>query len=292
MITEGVDPRFEELDAWPLGLALEAMWDGQMAAVAAVRSALPAITAATQAAADALGAAGRLVYVGAGTSGRVAVQDGIELAPTFNWPRSRLIYALAGGDASLTESIEGAEDDAGEGARQIDVHSIGVHDVVIGVAASGTTPFTIAAIMRASERGAVTIGIACNAEAQLLSVARYPVLLATGSEVLSGSTRMKAGTAQKAALNLISTGVMLRLGRVYKGLMVDMQAGNIKLKKRAVRIVMRLSRSDEATAAAALEEAHQQIKLAVLIASGWTRSRAQAALSRHGGNLRLAIGEG
>jgi N-acetylmuramic acid 6-phosphate etherase len=290
MSTEEVDPRFVELDAWPLISAIEAMWDGQMAAVAAVRPVLPAIAAATQAAAETLGESGRLVYVGAGTSGRVAVQDGIELAPTFNWPASRLVYALAGGEKSLTQSVENAEDDGSEGAKMIDVHAVGPHDVVIGVAASGSTPFTIAAAMRASERGALTIGIACNPEAQLLRVSRYPILLATGGEVLSGSTRMKAGTAQKVALNLISTGVMLRLGRVYKGLMVDMQSGNAKLRKRAIRIVMRLSGCDEGRANAALEAAGSKIKLAVLLARNYEMGDARAALSAHKGNLRSILG--
>jgi N-acetylmuramic acid 6-phosphate etherase len=290
MSTEDVDPRYVDLDAWPLGAAIEAMWEGQMAAVAALRPALSAIGAATQAAAAALGDAGRLVYVGAGTSGRVAVQDGIELAPTFNWPKERLIYALAGGERSLTQSVENAEDDAAEGARLMDQHRVGKGDVAIGVAASGSTPFTIAAVMRASEQGAVTIGIACNPEAQLLRVARYPILLATGGEVLSGSTRMKAGTAQKAALNLISTGVMLRLGRVYKGLMVDMQAGNFKLRQRAVRIVMRLSGSDETSAQAALRESEGLIKPAVLLLKGYAIAEARAALRQHGGNLRSILG--
>ncbi len=237
MATEDADPRFAELDAWPLSFAIEAMWDGQMAAVAAVRAALPQITAATEAASERLASSGRLIYAGAGTSGRVAVQDGTELGPTFNWPPERLLYVLAGGDHAILNSVEGAEDDAEEGARQMDDAGVGADDVVIGVAASGRTPFTLALTQRARQRGALTIGLAGNAGSPLLEVSEYPILIETGSEVLAGSTRMKAGTAQKVALNLISTGLMIRLGRVYKGLMVDMQTSNIKLKARAARIV-------------------------------------------------------
>lgn len=290
MSTEDVDPRYVDLDAWPLAKAMEAMWDGQVAAVAAVEKALPQITAATEAAAGRLSGAGRLVYAGAGTSGRVAVQDGTELGPTFDWPVERLVYAMAGGEAALLHSIEGAEDDTADGAAQMDRAAIGPDDVVIGVSASGTTPFTVAAIRRARERGALTIGIAGNEGSPLLDASEHAVLLATGSEVLAGSTRMKAGTAQKVALNLISTGIMLRLGRVYKGLMVDMQTSNAKLKKRAERIVARIAGCDDAEAAAALRASEGNIKRAVMVALGRTPEEAARALAESGGNLRKALG--
>jgi N-acetylmuramic acid 6-phosphate etherase len=261
-----------------------------MAAVAAVRSALGQITAATEAAADALRESGRLIYAGAGTSGRVAVQDGTELVPTFNWPPSRLIYVLAGGAEAMLNSVEGAEDDTAEGARQMDVASVGPHDVVIGVAASGRTPFTVALIKRARERGALTIGVAGNAGSPLLETAEFPVLLETGSEVLAGSTRMKAGTAQKVALNLISTGIMIRLGRTYKGLMVDMQISNIKLKARAERMVAQLAGCDAASATAALKRSGGSIKLAVLLALGKSGHEAESVLAANGGNLRGILG--
>jgi N-acetylmuramic acid 6-phosphate etherase len=290
MATEDADPRFSELDAWPLSAAMEAMWDGQMAAVAAVRPALGQIAAATEAAADALRESGRLIYAGAGTSGRVAVQDGTELVPTFSWPPSRLIYVLAGGAEAMLNSVEGAEDDTAEGARQMDVASVGPHDVVIGVAASGRTPFTVALIKRARERGALTIGVAGNAGSPLLETAEFPVLIETGSEVLAGSTRMKAGTAQKVALNLISTGIMIRLGRTYKGLMVDMQISNIKLKARAERMVAQLAGCDAASATAALERSGGSIKLAVLLALGKSPNEAEQVLAANGGNLRRILG--
>jgi N-acetylmuramic acid 6-phosphate etherase len=290
MATEDADPRFSELDAWPLASAMEAMWDGQMAAVAAVRAALPQITAATEAAAGRLTNRGRLIYAGAGTSGRVAVQDGTELGPTFNWPAERLLYVLAGGSDAILNSVEGAEDDAHEGARQMDDANAGAHDVVIGVAASGRTPFTLALIERARARGALTIGLAGNAGSPLLAACEYPILIETGSEVLAGSTRMKAGTAQKAALNLISTGLMIRLGRVYKGLMVDMQTSNIKLKARAARMVAQLAGCDANTAGAALGQSGGNIKLAVLLALGKSPDEAERMLSARGGNLRRVLG--
>jgi N-acetylmuramic acid 6-phosphate etherase len=291
MATEDVDPRFTDLDAWPFASAMEAMWDGQMAAVAAVRGALPAITLAAAAAADALGETGRLIYVGAGTSGRVAVQDGAELPPTFDWPLSRIVFAMAGGQGALVSSVEGAEDDAEDGSRQIDDAGTGPADVVIGVAASGTTPFTVAAVRSATERGAVSIGIANNPDSPLLAAARFPVLVETGSELIAGSTRMKAGTAQKIVLNLISTGVMLRLGRVYRGMMVNMHVSNAKLKLRAERMVARIAGCGTAEAATALQIARGDIKLATLVVLGYERDAAIAILAQNGGNLRNALSQ-
>jgi N-acetylmuramic acid 6-phosphate etherase len=289
MATEDVDPRFTDLDAWPAASAMEAMWDGQMAAVAAVRGALPALTAAVEAAAGVLGESGRLIYVGAGTSGRVAVQDGAELPPTFDWPLSRIVFAMAGGERALIASVEGAEDDAGDGIGQIERAVTGPADVVIGVAASGTTPFTVAAVRRATELGAVTIGIANNAGAPLLEAARFPVLVETGSELIAGSTRMKAGTAQKIVLNLISTGIMLKLGRVYRGMMVNMHVANAKLKLRAERMVARIAGCDIAEAASALQATQGDIKSATLVVLGYAPEEAAAILARSGGNLRVAL---
>ncbi len=289
MTTEDVDPRFTDLDAWPIASAIEAMWDGQMAAVAAVREVLPAVTAATVSATDRLKRGGRLVYVGAGTSGRVAVQDGAELLPTFDWPRDRVVFAIAGGDGALVTSVEGAEDDTADGAEQMDKAGVGAADVVIGVAASGTTPFTLAALTRAAERGALTIAVANNPDTPLLAAARHGIPILTGSELIAGSTRMKAGTAQKVVLNLISTGVMLRLGRVYRGMMVNMHVANAKLRRRAEDMVMRIAGCDEKTAAAALHDTDGDIKLATLVALGHGRNEAKALLDRNDGNLRQAL---
>ncbi len=290
MTTEAVDPRFIDLDAWPLGKAMEAMWDGQLEAVTSLKAALPQITAVTVAAAIRLKTNGRLIYVGAGTSGRVAVQDGAELGPTFSWPQERVVFVMAGGNGALLKSIEGAEDDGTDGAAQMDMVNVSRDDVVIGLTASGATPFTVAAIARAKVLGALTIGIANNSATPMLEVADFAILLNTGSEVLAGSTRMKAGTAQKAALNLISTGIMLAQGRVYKGLMVNMQANNAKLRKRAERMVRQITDCDEARANEAFALSDGDIKLAVMIAMGHDLAEARAALAKSNGNLRLAIG--
>ncbi len=291
MATEDVDPRFTDLDAWPFPSAIEAMWDGQMAAVAAVRPALPLIAAAAEAGAEQLRSGGRIVYVGAGTSGRVAVQDGTELPPTFDWPRERLIYVLAGGDKAMLASVEGAEDDAVDAVHRMEAAHIAANDVVIGVAASGTTPFTVAALDFATRAGALTIGISNNAGAPLLAAARHPLLVETGSELIAGSTRMKAGTTQKIVLNLISTGMMLRLGKVYRGMMVNMHASNLKLRKRASQMVARIAGCDVDEAAKALEEADWDIKSATLLVLGFGKGDAQALLERAGGNLRNALAD-
>lgn len=291
MATEDVDSRFIDLDAWSLASAMEAMWEGQLAAVAAVGRALPAITAATDAAKEALGDRGRLIYVGAGTSGRVAVQDGAELPPTFAWPPERLRFIIAGGESALVASVEGAEDDVADAVKQIDDVRLSPHDVVIAVAASGTTPFTVAALQQAGTYGIVTIGVANNPGTALLTSAKYPVLVETGRELIAGSTRMKAGTAQKVVLNLISTGIMLRLGRVFRGMMVNMQTTNTKLKLRAELMVTQIAGCDQAQAACALEQADGDIKLATLMVLGYEKAEAEGLLASHKGNLRRVFAE-
>lgn len=287
--TESLNPRFADIDSWPTIEAVEAMLEGQMAAIASVKSQTPHIAAAAEAAAARLQKGGRLVYVGAGTSGRVAVQDGVELGPTFGWPAERLVYLMAGGIDALVHSAEGAEDDADDAISRISESGVNADDVVIGVAASGRTPFTIAALTAAKEAGALTIAIANNAETALLHAAHHGLLAATGSEAIAGSTRMKAGTAQKAILNLLSTAIMLRLGRVYRGLMVDMVISNDKLLNRAFGIVRALSHCSEAVAIEAVHLAGNDIKTAVLIALGKDPSEAAALLREHGGILRDAI---
>ncbi|WP_271604503.1 N-acetylmuramic acid 6-phosphate etherase [Bradyrhizobium sp. CCBAU 11434] len=291
MATEEVDPRFADLDAWPLNSAMEAMWEGQLAAVAAIGHALPAITAAAEAAKTALGDRGRIVYVGAGTSGRVAVQDGAELTPTFAWPRERVRFVLAGGDKAFVTSIEGAEDDVDDAVAQISAARLTPHDVVIAVAASGTTPFTVAALRHAGSFDAVTVGVANNPGTALLASAKFPILIETGRELIAGSTRMKAGTAQKVVLNLISSGVMLRLGRVYRGMMVNMPPTNAKLKRRAEAMVAQIADCDPSHAARSLEQAEGDVKTAVLLALGVSRADAETILKDGDGNLRRVLAE-
>lgn len=289
MRTEAIDQRYLDLDLWPTGEALEAMLEAQLAAVAAVRAAVPAITRAVDAAADVLGETGRLIYLGAGTSGRIGVQDGTELVPTFDWPPARLVYLMAGGDGALLRSVEGAEDDEADGRAQIDHIAAKRGDVVIAVAASGATPFSVGGIARARERGALTIAVANNPGTPLLIAAEHAILVETGAEVIAGSTRMKAGTAQKVVLNMISTGIMVRLGRVYRGMMVNMRASNVKLRTRAVRIVSVLAACDADVAAQALAAADNDLRLAVLLAMGKPREASIAELAAARGNLREAI---
>lgn len=291
MSTEFVDPRYADLDIWPTAQAVEAMWQGQVDAAAAIKAVVQDIALASDAAAARLGDAGRLVYVGAGTSGRVAVQDGAELLPTFGWPTARVVFALAGGPAALMAAVENAEDDAADGEAQMVMAGVGPSDVVIGVSASGATPFTLAAIRQSKSLGALTIGIACNRQSAILEASDHPLLLATGAEVLPGSTRMKAGTAQKIALNLISTAIMIRLGRVYRGQMVDMRPTNAKLRKRAVGIVADLANCSQHTAAEALAASGGHIKLAILVATGLPVEDAKQKLDLSGGNLRSALSE-
>ena len=290
--TEAVSARHDMLDAWDVPAILASLWEGQLAAVAALGPALPALGRAVEAAVARLEAGGRLAYAGAGTSGRIAVQDAVELVPTFDWPEDRLVLLMAGGEAALLRSVENAEDRADLAAAAVVQHALGPADVLVGVAASGTTKFTVAAVRTARARGALTIGVANSARSPLLEAAEFPVAIETGAEAIAGSTRMKAGTAQKAALNLFSTAVMVRLGRVYRGRMVDMQARNAKLRARAVRMLRGLTECDEPAARAALEAAGGKVKLAVLVVRGMAVADADALLARSGGSLRAALREG
>jgi N-acetylmuramic acid 6-phosphate etherase len=287
--TESADPRFADIDDWPTDAAVLAMLDGQANAIAAICDQVPLIARASEAAAARLMRGGRLIYIGAGTSGRIAVQDGVELKPTFGWPSERLGFVIAGGMSALSESAEGAEDDADDARAQLAAFDVTPNDVVIGVAASGRTRFTIGGVAMARERGALTISVSNNIDVPLLEAAEFGIVAATGSEVIAGSTRMAAGTAQKAILNLISTATMLRCGRVYRGLMVDMIISNEKLLRRARGMVETLTDCSAETAAAAVDAADGNIKTAVLIAMGLSKSDATETLDAHEGNLRRAI---
>src|SRR5499433_2805444 len=289
MRTEQISPRYLELDSWSAAEIIAAIYEGQLAAAAAVRGALGAITAAVEDAVPALQRGGRVVYAGAGTSGRIAVQDGAELTPTYNWPTDRLVFAMAGGLDALVRSAEQAEDNETAGVKAMADARIGANDVVIAVAASGTTPFTIGALRAAGAVGAVTIAVANNPGAPLFEVARHRILVDTGSEAIAGSTRMNAGTAQKIVLNLFSTAVMVRMGRVYRGLMVDMRARNAKLRRRAEVMISEIIHCPEGDAARYLDQADGDVKTAVLLGLGLGRSEAAQLLRRHGGNLRSAI---
>lgn len=287
--TERVDARYRDFDSWTVAEMIGAMLEGQLAAVAAVGGAVAAIAAAVDAAAPGLLQGGRLVYVGAGTSGRIAVQDGAELTPTFDWPRERIVFLVAGGMTALTQSVEGAEDKESEGARAVEGARLTTNDVVIGLAASGTTPYTVGAIRAANSAGAVTIAVANNPQSPLLASARYPILVETGAEIPAGSTRMKAGTAQKVVLNLLSTALMTRMGRVYRGLMVHLRARNEKLRRRGKAIVAAIAGCSDDEAARCLERAGGDVKIAILLGFGLTPDKAAEILELHQGNLRAVL---
>jgi N-acetylmuramic acid 6-phosphate etherase len=289
METERVSPRYSEIDSWPPGDVLEAMIEAQFTAVAATRGARSCLESAALAMEARLRHRGRLIYAGAGTSGRLAVQDGAELMPTFNWPQDRLLLFMAGGNDALLRSVEGAEDEVHLAERLVRQHVVDGKDVLIAVAASGTTPFTLACLRRAKERGALTIGIANNVGTPLLEEAEHPILLDTGPEPIAGSTRMKAGTAQRIALNLLSTLLMILLGRVYEGLMVDVQAVNQKLVRRSEDMLIRLTSCSRNAARDALKRAHGSVKLAVLLLHGCSSDEGVRALEHANGRLRSAL---
>lgn len=289
MSTERPSPRYSEIDSWNPADALEAMIEGQFAAVAAVRAARTSIEDAARGMEARLRYRGRLVYVGAGTSGRLAVQDGAELMPTFSWPLERLLLVMAGGSDAFTRSVEGAEDKADNGVQLIREHRVDSKDVVIAVAASGTTPFTLACLREAKRCGALTIGIANNRGTPILKESDHPIWLDTGSEPIAGSTRLIAGTAQKITLNLLSSLLMILLGRVYGGLMVDVQASNEKLLRRSEDILIRLTNCSRDEARDALGRARGSVKIAIMLLNGCDLDVAKALLDRANGQLRKAL---
>ena len=289
MPTETVDPRFADVDRWPTVSVVETMLEGQLAAIAALKDQTGAIAAAAEAAALRMHQGGRLVYAGAGTSGRLAVQDGVELTPTYNWPSDRLVFLVDGGTGALMRSVEGAEDNVEVARDEVAAAEVGPDDVLIAVAASGRTPYAVAALEAARAHGALTIAIANNPGTPLLAAAEHPIVADTGAEIVAGSTRMKAGTAQKAALNMLSTAIMLRCGLVHRGLMVNMRISNEKLAQRARRMVATLAGIDEPRAADALELAGNDLRRAVLIARGLSPQDAAERLARAGGDLGDAL---
>jgi len=287
--TETHDPRYATIELWPTTTILESLAEAQMAATALVRAAVPSLEAVVESAVPRLRDGGRLFYVGAGTAGRVGIQDGVELTPTYGWPADRLVLMLAGGNDAQSEAVEGAEDDEDSAIREMAEHRVGPRDVVFGIAASGNTPYSCAALGAARRAGALTIGISCVAETRLLRESELGILLPTGPEAIAGSTRLKAGTAQKAALNLLSTTLMIRLGHVYRGLMVDMRVTNAKLGRRAVEMVRCLAGGSDAEIGEALRVSSGNVKRAVLLRHGMTLEEAEVALMENDNNLHAVL---
>jgi len=289
METERASPRFADIDLWDPADILDCMIEAEFAAVGAVRAARLAIEQAARAMEERLAHRGRLIYAGAGTSGRLAVQDGAELVPTFGWPEERLLLLIAGGHEALSRSIEGAEDDVAQVVQFMDRHGVNSDDALVVVAASGTTPFAVEALREGKRRGALTIGIANNQDTPVLTESHCPIWLDTGSEVIAGSTRLKAGTAQKITLNALSSLLMIRLGKVHAGLMVDVRATNEKLLRRSERILNRLTGCNVSDAREALKLARGNLKIAALVLKGCERSEAERLLTESGQNLRKAF---
>ena len=278
------------IDTWSSVDILNALVAGQDRAVAAVRSAIPQIASAADALAQRLAAGGRLAYAGAGTSIRIAVQDGSELPATFGMAEDKILYLIAGGKAAMFETLADAEDDALAGQR--DAAQVMPADTLIAVAASGHTPYTIAVAQSAKMNGAMVISVVNNRGTPLGALADIEIVLETGAEVIAGSTRMGAGTAQKAALNLLSTLTHIRLGAVHDGLMVNVQAGNSKLKHRAAEIVAKIAGVGLQRATLALDNSQEKVKPAVLLCLGAADyAAAQMLLEGTNGNLRLALAQ-
>ncbi|RQP21464.1 N-acetylmuramic acid 6-phosphate etherase [Piscinibacter terrae] len=279
-----------DLDQYAVPDLVDAFVDDQFHALNAVKAARHRIAAAVQAAVPRIAAGGRLVYVGAGTSGRLGVLDSVELYPTFSWPKDRAIGLLAGGHQAMFEAVEGAEDSLEQGRVDLEAAKVDARDVVILLAASGATPYVLGALEAARAAGALTIGIANNPAAPVTLGAEVAITLNTGSEVISGSTRLKAGTAQKIALNTLSSAIMVRLNKVYRNLMVDLQPTNAKLLRRAVSLTMRATGAGEDAAREALAACNYQVKVAIVsILKQVDVVAAQARLDAAHGSVRAAL---
>lgn len=288
--TETPNPLHADLDLYDPQRLVEAFVDDQLQAVQAVRAVSADLARAVQAALPRLAAGGRLVYVGAGTSGRLGLQDAVELWPTFSWPPERALALLAGGMRAVSLSVEGAEDNHQQGAADLMAVQPTGHDVVLGIAASGRTPYVLGALQAARAAGALTIGIANNPDSAVAQEAEIGITIATGPEVISGSTRLKAGTAQKITLNTFSSAVMVGLHKVHGNLMVDLRATNVKLRQRALLLTMRASGADEEAARPMLVRCGYRVKVAIVaLKLGCDVDAAEALLTSHDGSVRLAL---
>ena len=288
--TEEPHPAHAALDGYDTARLIDAFVADQAGAAAAVQRAAAALAQAVDAAVPRLRAGGRIVYVGAGTSGRLGVLDSVELTPTFSWPRERAPALLAGGERAMFAAVEGAEDDREQGAADLLALHPTAHDVVLLLAASGGTPYALGAAAAARAAGALTIGIVNNPGAPLAAACEIGVVLDTGCEVIGGSTRLKAGTAQKIALNTFSSSVMVRLHKVYGNLMVDVRASNAKLVRRALRLTVRASGASEADSQAALGACGARVKVAiVMLKAGVGAAEAEARLNAADGSVAGAL---
>ncbi len=288
--TEKQNPATASIDKMSTLDMLAAINDEDRRVALAVRSALPEIARAVDTVAGSLRGGGRLFYVGAGTSGRLGILDAVECVPTFGTSPEQAQGLLAGGQEAFFRAVEGAEDSEEMGRDDLRQRGFCRDDVVCGIAASGRTPYVIGALRYAKSLGAPSIALCCNEEAPMLALADIGIAVDVGPEVIAGSTRMKAGTAQKLILNMLSTATMISLGKVYRNLMVDLRVTNQKLAERALRLVMQLAESDEAQAAALLSETDNDVKTAVVMARlGISLTEARERLQRADGYLYRVI---
>lgn len=290
LITEQRNPNSMQLDSLSAQelVALINREDQQVAL--AVEKCLPQITSAVEKIVAAFERGGRLVYVGAGTSGRLGVLDASECPPTYGVKPEMVVGLIAGGDYALRHPIEGAEDNVQQGQADLEEIDFSARDVLVGIAASGRTPYVLGALNYAKQLGATTVSIASNPNSKMAEVADIAIETVVGPEVLTGSSRMKSGTAQKLVLNMLTTASMVLIGKCYQNLMVDVQASNEKLKARALKIVMEATECDNETAANVLAKANGQVKLAILMQlSGLDALEAQSLLDKSNGKLRQAL---
>lgn len=288
--TEQILPAARNLDQMSSLEIVRLINDEDATVAQAVRRSLPQIARAIDVVADGLRHGGRLIYVGAGTSGRLGALDASEIPPTFNTSPSTVQYIMAGGPKALGASTEASEDDTKLAIAEIKKRKPGKHDIVLGIATSGRTPFTIAAVEYARRHGARTIALTCNRNSPLERAADFGIVTEVGPEVLAGSSRMKAGTSHKMVLNMISTGAMTRLGYVYGNLMVNVWTKNEKLVQRSTRIVEQATGADHEAAAQALKESGNRTPVAVvMLAAGVSRAKALHALKQSKGHVRQAI---
>lgn len=290
--TEQENPKSRQIDRLPTIDIVRLINAEDAKVAAAVQLALPQIAEAIDAIVEALSRGGRLFYVGAGTSGRLGILDAVETVPTFSAPPELVQGIIAGGYGALTQSIEGAEDKPEEARRDLIERGATAADIICGIAASGRTPYVIGALEYAREIGARTIAVACNAASPIGNLADICISVDVGPEVIAGSTRMKAGSAQKMILNMLSTGAMIRLGKVYGNLMVDLKVTNRKLADRACRLVQRLAGVDEARAKELLLQANNEVKAAAVMGRrGVDYAEARKLLADAAGQLRRVIDE-
>ncbi len=287
--TEAANRATADLDAQSALEIARIIHDEDAKVAGTITRALPAIARAIDAIAEALGQGGRLIYVGAGTSGRIAALDAVECPPTFNTDPAQARYVMAGGEKALGAAFESEEDSRTQGRRDMEQESPGANDVVVGVSASGRTPYTLAAIEYARSRGARTVAVVNNRGSRLAAAADMAIVAETGPEVVAGSTRMKAGTAQKMILNMLSTGAMVRLGYVYGNRMVNVRLSNEKLMARGTAIVEAAARVERAIARRVLQEAGSVPVALVMLKRGISKQDAERRLTAAHGNVRRAI---